>query len=74
MAFDSKFFLDKIAPLYLMSVPTERLVFSVIGFKPGFESSLGARRLHGYAGIVFRACQRVEATGEGGLSKWRQEK
>ena len=31
--FDSKFFLDKIAPLYLMSVPTERLVFSAIGFK-----------------------------------------
>jgi hypothetical protein len=37
LAFDSKFFLDKIAPLYLMSVPTERLVSSVIGFKPGFE-------------------------------------
>lgn len=31
--FDSEFFLDKIAPLYLMSVPTERLVFSAIGFK-----------------------------------------
>jgi hypothetical protein len=42
-----------------MSVPTERLVFSVIGFKPGFESRLGAGTLHGYAG-----CQLSEPASE----------